>query len=187
MTNIKTFVYIAASLLLLYFISTIKVDNTRPVATIVFDGVQQEPYNPPTSAQQTKKKVEWCKNDKDCTILAEAAYYEARGESDVGVVSVLHTILNRVAHKAWPDSVQGVVYKPKHFSYTHDGSMKQGMNNKIQVERISILAYDVLHGLIESPLVGVTHYHAINVNPYWVHDVEYVAHIGNHIFYRGDR
>lgn len=173
--------------MLLYFISTIKIDNTRTIATVVFDDVQQAPYTPQPLAQQIEEKVMWCKKDKDCTILAEAAYYEARGESDIGIVSVLHTILNRVAHKAWPDSVQGVVYKPKHFSYTHDGSMKQGMKDKKQVERIRVLAYDVLHGLIESPLGGVTHYHTVTSNPYWVHDVEYVAHVGSHIFYKGER
>lgn len=146
------------------------------------------PKIPPAEHQKTlNERVAWCKKDKDCATLAEAGYYEARGENDIGVVSVLHTILNRVAHKSWPDSVQGVVYKPKHFSYTHDGSMKQGMNDKKQVERLSVLAYDVLHGLVESPLGGVTHYHTLSSNPYWVHDVEYLAHIGNHIFYKGVR
>lgn len=141
----------------------------------------------PKEVSTLKDKQEWCKKDKDCTILAEAAYYEARGESDAGVVSVLHTILNRVAHKAWPDSVQGVVYKPKHFSYTHDGSMNHGMKNKKQVARMNVLAYDVLHGLVGSPVGDSTHYHTIKVNPYWVSDVSYVADVGNHKFYRGDR
>lgn len=138
-------------------------------------------------APTLKDKQSWCKKDKDCTTLAEAGYYEARGESDIGVVSVLHTILNRVAHKAWPDSVQGVVYKPKHFSYTHDGSMKQGMNNKKQVERMNVLAYDVLQGLVDSPVGESTHYHSTKVNPYWVSDVNYIANVGNHKFYKGDR
>lgn len=144
-------------------------------------------YDPPTLAQQTKKKVEWCSNNNDCTVLREASYYEARGESDIGVVSVMHTILNRVEHKNWPNTVHGVVHKYKHFSYLTDGSVDQGMKDNEQVERLSVLAYDVLHGLIESPIGGVTHYHSINVTPYWVSDVDYVAHVGNHIFYRGDR
>lgn len=162
-------------------------NKDKGLAIIVFDQpITADTFN--TTGQPTlKDKQSWCKMDKDCTILAEAAYYEARGESDIGVVSVLHTILNRVAHKAWPDSVQGVVYKPKQFSYTHDGSMKQGMNDKKQVARMNILAYDVLHGLIESPVSGSTHYHSTKVNPYWVSDVSYVADVGNHKFYKGDR
>ena len=163
--------------------------------TIKQGGVEEEidmTYTPPKihpeEHQKTlDEKVAWCESDKDCTTLAEAAYYEARGESDIGVVSVLHTILNRVAHKAWPDTIKAVVYQNKQFSYTHDGSMKHGMNNKNQVARMSILAYDVLHGLVDSPVGGSTHYHSTKVNPYWVSDVSYVADVGNHKFYKGDR
>jgi len=80
-----------------------------------------------------------------------------------------------------------VVYKPKHFSYTDDGSMNHGMNNKKQVARMNVLAYDVLHGLVGSPVGESTHYHTTKVNPYWVSDVNYIANVGNHRFYRGDR
>ena len=149
-------------------------------------------YTPPkiTPAEHQKtlgEKAAWCKKDKDCTILAEAGYYEARGENDIGVVSVLHTILNRVAHQSWPDSVLGVVYQNRQFSYTHDGSMRHGMNNTYQVDRMNVLAYDVLHRLVDSPVGNSTHYHSTKVNPYWVSDVSYVADVGNHKFYRGDR
>ena len=187
MTNLKTFACIAASLLLLYFINTIKIDNKRPIATIVFDDIQQAPYAPKPIAQQTKEKVMWCKKDKGCTTLTEAGYYESRGESDTGVVSVLHTILNRVAHKAWPNTIKEVVYQNKQFSYTWDGSLKRGMSNTYQVDRMHVLAYDVLHGLVGSPIGNSTHYHTTKVNPYWVSDVSYVANVGNHIFYKGDR
>lgn len=144
-------------------------------------------YDPPTIAQQTKEKVMWCSNNNDCTVLREAAYHESRGECDMGVVSVMHTILNRVQHRSWPDTVYGVVHKYKHFSYLTDGSVYRGMKDNEQVERLSVLAYDVLHGLIDSPLGDVTHYHTVSSNPYWRHDVEYVAHVGNHIFYKGER
>jgi len=156
------------------------------LAIIVFDSpIEEDTFY--AAGTTLKDKQDWCNKDKDCTILAEAAYYESRGETDAGVVSVMHTILNRVAHKAWPDSVQAVVYQNKQFSYTHDGSMKYGMKNRKQVARMSVLAYDVIHGLVESPVGRSTHYHSTKVNPYWVTDVEYVADVGNHIFYKGDR
>lgn len=164
-------------------------ENEKKVVVFQYDTPKVEgvPKEVLTHATTLKDKQAWCKKDKDCTILAEAAYYEARGESDAGIVSVLHTILNRVAHQSWPDSVRGVIYQNKQFSYTHDGSMKQGMNNKKQVARMNVLAYDVLHGLVKSPVGNSTHYHSTNVNPYWVADMEYVADVGNHVFYRGDR
>lgn len=185
MTNLKAFVYIAASLMLLYFISTIKVDSTSQIATIVFDDVQQAPYDPPNLAQQTNEKVAWCKQDKDCTILAEAAYYEARGEDSIGVVAVMYTILNRVNKNGkWSNTIEGVVYQNKQFSYTHDGSLNSGMSNTKQVQRMYILAYDVMNGLIGNPIGGSDHYHAVNVSPYWAKHLNYTYHIGNHIFYK---
>ena len=185
MTNLKTLVCIAASLLLLYFISTIKVDNTRQIATIVFDDVQQATYTPQPLAQQIEEKVAWCKQDKDCTILAEAAYYEARGEDDRGVVSVMYAILNRVNKEGrWPNTIKEVVYQHKQFSYTWDGSLKRGMNNTYQVDRMLVLAYDVLHGLIDSPVGSSDHYHTVHVNPSWSKHINYTYHVGNHKFYR---
>lgn len=188
MTNFKTFAFIAASLMLLCFISTIKADNTLPIETIVFNDVQQDPYSPSPIAQQTKEKVEWCKKDKDCTILAEAAYYEARGEDSIGVVAVMYTILNRVnKENRWPNTIEGVVYQNKQFSYTHDGSLNRGMSNTKQVQRMYILAYDVMNGLIESPVGSSDHYHAAHVKPYWAKHLNYTYHVGNHIFYKGTR
>ncbi len=183
----KTFKLLLLPMLVVLLLScNLLPEKDRGLAIIVFDSpIKEDTLN--AAGTTLKDKQDWCESDKDCTILAEAAYYEARGESDIGVVSVLHTILNRVEHKAWPDSVQGVVYKPKHFSYTHDGSMNHGMNNKRQVARMNVLAYDVLHGLVESPVGGSTHYHTTKVNPYWVSDVSYVANVGNHKFYKGDR
>lgn len=180
----KTFRLLALPMLVVLLLSCNFLPRKDSVlAIIVFDS----PITADTFNTTLKDKQDWCERDKDCTILSEAAYYEARGESDAGVVSVLHTILNRVAHNSWPDSVQGVVYKPKHFSYTHDGSMKQGMNDQKQFARMNVLAYDVLHGLVDSPVGNSTHYHTTKVNPYWVSDVNYIANVGNHRFYRGDR
>lgn len=143
---------------------------------------------PPAEHQKTlDEKAAWCKLSTSCTTLAEAAYYEARGETDAGVVSVLHTILNRVTHKTWPDTIKGVVYQNRQFSYTWDGSLKRGMNNTYQVDRMNVLAYDALHGLIDSPAGESTHYHSTKVNPYWVSDVNYISDVGNHKFYKGDR
>lgn len=143
------------------------------------------PKIPPADHHKTlDEKVSWCKKDKDCTILAEAGYYEARGENDIGVVSVLHTILNRVNKEGrWPNTIKEVVYQSKQFSYTWDGSLKKGMNDTYQVDRMLVVAYDVLHGLIGSPVGSSDHYHTVYVNPSWSKHLNYTYHVGNHIFY----
>lgn len=131
-----------------------------------------------------RSKRLWCKSNSSCSILAEAGYYEARGEGDIGVVSVMHTILNRVNKEGrWPNTIKDVVYQNKQFSYTWDGSLKRGMNNTYQVDRMSVLAYDVLHGVIDSPVGSSDHYHTVYVNPSWSKHLNYTYHVGNHIFY----
>lgn len=157
----------------------------KGLAIIVFDSpIKEDTFN--TTWQPTlKDKQAWCSKDKDCATLAEAGYYEARGESDIGVVSVLHTILNRVNKEGrWPNTIKEVVYQNKQFSYTWDGSLKRGMNNTYQVDRMLELAYDVLNGLIDSPVGSSDHYHTVYVNPSWSKHLNYTYHVGNHIFYK---
>ena len=140
-----------------------------------------------THSPTLKDKQNWCNKNKDCTILSEAAYYEARGETDAGVVAVMHTILNRVNKEGrWPNTIKEVVYQNKQFSYTWDGSLKKGMNDKKQVDRMLIVAYDVLNGLIDSPVGSSDHYHTVYVNPSWSKHLNYTYHVGNHKFYRSE-
>ena len=92
-----------------------------------------------------------CMKSEDCRVMAHASYYEARNQSDEGVVAVMHVIKNRVAHKAWPDTVKGVVYQKNQFSYLWDGSTKKAMK-KEQHKRMAVLAHKVLNGVVESPV-----------------------------------
>jgi len=155
----------------------------KGLAIIVFDPpIAADTFN--TTGATLKDKQDWCKDNKDCTTLAESAYYEARGEGDVGVVGVMHTILNRVNKEGrWPNTIKEVVYQNKQFSYTWDGSLKRGMNDTYQVDRMLALAYDVLNGLIDSPVGSSDHYHTVYVNPSWSKHLNYTYHVGNHIFY----
>lgn len=47
--------------------------------------------------------------------LARTVWGEARGEPEQGQVAVAHVILNRVAHRQWPDTVKGVVTQDGQF------------------------------------------------------------------------
>lgn len=130
------------------------------------------------------EKISHCKNSNECRYLAEAGYFEARGEDSIGVVAVLHVIKNRVEREGrWKDTYKGVIYQNRQFSYTHDGSLKRGMKDKKQVDRMMVLSYDVLHGLIESPVGNADHYHTTYVKPKWSGKLKYLYHIGGHIFY----
>jgi len=66
--------------------------------------------------------------DLDC--LAEAVYYEARGESAAGQAAVAQVVLNRARHPNYPKSVCGVVFQGGfagdcQFSFVCDGAMSR--------------------------------------------------------------
>lgn len=120
---------------------------------------------------------------QDC--LAKNIYYEARSEVIEGQIAVAHVTLNRVKQQNWPDSICGVVYEPKQFSWTHlvkDQNPKDGK----AWEQALIIARDVMIGNTVDPTNGATFYHANYVNPDWADQMTVSKVIGVHIFYTWD-
>jgi len=52
--------------------------------------------------------------------MAQNIYYEARGESLKGKQAVGNVVLNRVDHVKYPNTVCGVVYEAKRYSWNND-------------------------------------------------------------------
>lgn len=129
-----------------------------------------------------KEKIEWCRRNNDCNVLAEAVVYEARSESELGKVSVAHVILNRVKDNRWGDSVEEVVYQRAQFSYTLQ--KQRNTPSKKDWKNGYLIAFEVLNDLVESPVEEATHYHTKAVRPYWAKHYEVVAVVDSHIFYR---
>ena len=136
------------------------------------------------SKKTDKEYIEACNKSRKCRLLREAGYYEARNQSDKGVAAVMHVILNRVNHKAWASSVEGVLSAPHQFSYRFDGSMKKGFAEKEQRDRIAVIAMKVVEGEIPSPVGMAVFYHSTQVFPSWRNRVQYVDKIGSHLFYK---
>lgn len=114
--------------------------------------------------------------------LALAIYFEARGEPLEGQIAVAEVIYNRVVDTRYPDDVCSVVYQRKQFSWTHDGKSDVPKNTLVW-EEIKELASQVMRGdLFDGH--GATHYHSVDVKPYWTDGLTYVGQYGNHIFYR---
>lgn len=132
-------------------------------------------------------KKSLCMKDKDCRKLLEALYHEARSEPDEGVIAVAAVIKNRASHpKRWKNTIYGVITEKHQFSYLTDGSVERGMKDKSQVNRLGIIAYDVIHGKIESSLVkDALFYHTVGMKkyPHWSKKKKVVKRIHNHIFY----
>ncbi|MGZ9098225.1 MAG: cell wall hydrolase [Brevundimonas sp.] len=125
--------------------------------------------------------------DLDC--LTQAAYYEARGEGREGMRAVTQVVLNRVRHRAFPNSVCGVVFQGAgrrtgcQFSFTCDGSMR-GRVNRAAWDRAREVAASALSGSVHAGVGTATHFHTTGVSPRWRNALVRVNQVGDHIFYR---
>lgn len=128
-----------------------------------------------------------CINSLDCMMLAEAIYFEARGEPVKGQVAVAHVIMNRVRSNYHPDSISEVIQTRCQFAYQCDGSLKKGITNLPAFRTALIVANKVLTGQYDDPTNGADHYYNPNkmdVNPSWSVEYSQVAQIGQHVFHK---
>jgi spore germination cell wall hydrolase CwlJ-like protein len=125
--------------------------------------------------------------DLDC--LADAVYYEARGETPAGQAAIAQVVLNRVRHPAFPKSVCGVVFQGAstgdscQFSFACDGSMTRP-REPIAWRRARDVASHALAGFVMPSIGNATHFHVVGLDPNWGPRLLRVAQIGLHVFYR---
>lgn len=128
--------------------------------------------------------------DKERRCLAEAIYFEARGESEQGQAAVAQVVLNRVSSGLYPTTICGVVYQNRHrlnacqFSFACDGR-RLHVNEPESWRTAMRIAAEVTNGRTYVSDVGAsTHYHADYVRPRWAAQLEKMDVIGRHIFYK---
>jgi spore germination cell wall hydrolase CwlJ-like protein len=121
--------------------------------------------------------------------LAEAIYYEARSEGFSGQTAVAEVVLNRTRHRAYPDTVCGVVYQGSErttgcqFTFTCDGSLAIPPYGRGWAQS-QLVAEHALMGFAQPMTRRATHYHTTAVDPYWNDSLVRTRRIGTHIFYR---
>src|SRR5579872_6751869 len=122
--------------------------------------------------------------------LAEAVYFEARGEAVRGQIAVAQVVLNRAFSGFYPTTVCGVVYQNKHrhfacqFTFACD-NVADVVREPDMWDRAKKIAKAMLDGQIWLPEVGKsTHYHAYWVRPSWVSEMKKMYRFGVHTFYR---
>lgn len=128
----------------------------------------------------------------DFECLAQALYFEARGETVKGQFAVAEVIMNRVKSAQFPNSVCGVVKQGTgrlhqcQFSYNCDGRAEVISEPKAY-DRVSKVARAVLDEPKENLTAGATYYHTTAVRPRWSRKFTNTAQIGVHLFYRDER
>lgn len=105
-------------------------------------------------------------------------YHEARSEEDLTQIAIAHVTLNRARNRNKP--IKEVVLAPKQFSWTHlkanwvpeePKAFLQCLNNTL----IALKGFDFTQ--------GATHYHRMDIKPWWAKSYHHVADFGLHRFY----
>lgn len=117
----------------------------------------------------------------DIHCLAKNIYHEARGEPLDGQIAVAQVTLNRVASGSFQNTVCGVVYAERQFSWTLNKRLKV---TDVKAWEASVdIAEAVLTKSVPLPNFKALYFHTKQVKPRWNRNKRVVAVIGNHIFY----
>ncbi len=129
---------------------------------------------------------------KEMKCLAEAIYFEARGEPEDGRIAVAQVVLNRVKNPTYPDTICNVVYQNKNmrnrcqFSFACDG-VRDRITNAVAWKEAQDLTKRILDDertLFIAEVGASTHYHATYVRPRWAKKMTKMDKIGRHVFYK---
>ncbi|HLA20767.1 MAG TPA: cell wall hydrolase [Pseudolabrys sp.] len=148
-------------------------------------GLDRRPKSPAERLALTgvgRAKAEKC--------LANAIYFESRGEPVRGQIAVAQVVMNRVFSPFYPNDVCGVVYQNANrqlacqFTFACDG-IPDIVTEPSAWQRAQRIARDMIDGKLWMPEVAkATHYHAYWVRPSWVGEMKKLYKLGVHTFYR---
>lgn len=129
-----------------------------------------------------------CKGSYQCSSLASALVYEAMGEPVEGAVAIAYVILERVEQRKWGDTIPAVLAAKRRgiCQFSYKCKLPKAKPTQEDWTRGYTIAYNVLQGEIENPIGDADHFHTTAVNPVWDNNMEYVATIGKHEFYRSE-
>lgn len=114
--------------------------------------------------------------------LAGTVYFESKGESLSGQLAVARVVMARAKSSRFPNSICGVVYQRKQFSFVRGGKMPRINKSHHHWRNAVAISKIAMNNAWKSPVEGALFFHARYVSPGW--RLKRMATIDNHIFYR---
>ena len=120
----------------------------------------------------------------DMQCLAQAVYFEARGEPLSGQLAVARVVINRAASGLYPADYCSVVTQRKQFSFVRNGRIPHADEGSDEWRRAKAIAQIAHQDLWASEARDALYFHATYVRPGWASQKTQLARIDTHIFYR---
>ena len=130
-------------------------------------------------------------DDLEIRCLALTIYYEARGESERGMLAVGYVVINRTRSTLFPDGVCDVVQQGGQqrsqcqFSWWCDGRSDQPKDESMLRESMK-LAEEIYYGCKSDPTGGALWFHSTAVKPPWSKSLGPGKRIDGSVFYHDD-
>ncbi|MEO5705467.1 MAG: cell wall hydrolase [Alteraurantiacibacter sp.] len=119
----------------------------------------------------------------ELTCLAQAVYFEARGEELTGQLAVAQVIINRAESGRFPRDYCGVVTQRGQFSFVHGGHIPSAPASSTAWHRATAIARIADQDLWDSGVGESLYFHAARVRPAWIRGRAQIARIDSHVFY----
>jgi hypothetical protein len=120
----------------------------------------------------------------ELTCLAQAVYFEARGEDLLGQLAVARVVINRATSGQFPDDYCSVVTQRGQFSFVRGGHIPTPNTSTAAWQRARAVARVAHQDMWPSEAGDSLFFHATHVRPQWAARRASVARIDSHIFYR---
>ena len=188
--KLKVYAVDAAMILLAAQVTVVlKADNKAEASTYTaMQTVQDEyaetgsgteiPENDTDYISTLEDEKSW--NNKDSDILLKIAMAEAEGEGTEGKALVMKVVLNRVASKDFPDSVEGFVFQSGQFEPVLD----DGRYWNVEPDAECYKALYMVQCENWDDTEGALYFSRTGSSPWMDNNTEYLFTLGNHSFYR---
>lgn len=136
-------------------------------------------------------------SDGQLKCLADNIYHEARGETIQGQLAVTHVVFNRTHSNKYPTNYCSVIKQAQkwkgriirdkcQFSWYCDGISDYPEDREAYAAavRSAVDAWNVYYLSDMDMSNGATHYHAVQIYPYWADSMTQTITIDNHVFYK---
>lgn len=94
----------------------VNVAQTYEAEPLIYEVYAEEPSEEIEPIPEPVEEDSYSLTDEEIDLLALVAMAEAEGEPEEGKRLVIDTILNRVDHEHFPDTIHDVIYQPKAFT-----------------------------------------------------------------------
>jgi spore germination cell wall hydrolase CwlJ-like protein len=120
----------------------------------------------------------------DIKCLAQAVYFEARGEPLTGQLAVARVVMNRASSGLYPSDYCSVVTQRSQFSFVRNGRIPNADESSPAWLRAKAIAQIAHQDLWQSEAGDALYFHASYVKPGWARRKTQLARIDTHVFYR---